>query len=186
MLNYEVKKIYLRWIKKADEFKENSLSRYFDEFFTLFVAYNMLYSNATKLLVAQGQAKLNRFGGVPDADGATKNVVKYLNADILTPALLNEDEVKSSIDSLIRELETRFYVRGENWDRKKIEDLRSGANNRVGKAALELVYGIRCNMFHGGKNYEEIQRAVLIPCIVILRKVNNLLFSKLSADCNQT
>jgi hypothetical protein len=41
--------MYNRWADKANNYNEINLSDSFDKFFTLFVAYNILYTETTKI-----------------------------------------------------------------------------------------------------------------------------------------
>jgi len=178
-MNSLAENTYLRWLDKLNQYAENSLNRYYDEFFTVFVGYNILYVEASKILVSQGQAKLNKYGGINDSEGATTNIIKFLTADYLTSELLKATEVERNIDQLVTQLNGGFYVRNHEWDKKRIDGVASKTGNRTGKAVLELIYGIRCNMFHGGKNFEADQKHILISSTIILRKVNELLFRRL-------
>lgn len=170
---------YLRWLDKSNQYAEDSLNRHYDEFFTVFVGYNILYVEASKILVSQGRAKTNKYGGINDGEGATTNIIKFLTAEYLTRELLEATEVKTNIDQLMTQLKSGFYVRNHEWDKKRIDGVSSRTGNRTGKAVLEIIYGIRCNMFHGEKNFEADQKNILISSTIILRKVNELIFQRL-------
>lgn len=181
MINAEIKVMYNRWIDKASDYDEMNLSDSFDKFFTLFVAYNILYTETTKILVSEGKAKLNSFGGVPDSEGATKNIVKYLDSNFLSRKLLEDSQIIKAIADLNSVIPSKFYIKDTEWDRKRMDAINSNQYNRVAKAILELIYGVRCNMFHGAKEFTQMQKEILNPCIVILEKVNKLLFDKLTS-----
>jgi len=180
MINTEIKEMYNRWIEKAGSYNETELSDSFDKFFTLFVAYNILYIETTKILVSEGKARLNSYGGVPDSEGATKNVVKYLDNTFLSRKLLEDPQITKAIVDLNSVISSKFYIKDTEWDRKRMDAINSNQDNRVAKAILELIYGVRCNMFHGSKEFIQMQKEILNPCIIILEKVNKLLFDKLT------
>jgi hypothetical protein len=163
---------YQRWLKKSKKYNGHSLANYFDEFFTLFVAYNILY----------GEVWRRSYGAkwVKDKKAATTDVVKFLS-DSYVLLTLSEPRMKEHIDEIISQLAENFYVIDSESDRKLIESIQSGEKNRFGKAVLELLYGIRCNMFHGKKGFEQDQTEILIPAIKVLRKINEILFIKLDA-----
>jgi hypothetical protein len=59
-LSPEFSDFYQRWLQKADTHQQNGeLSDYFDSFFSLFVAFNRLYGEATFALARSGQGILS-------------------------------------------------------------------------------------------------------------------------------
>ena len=181
MLSQDIQKMYTRWKDKALAYDEKQLADSFDKFFTLFVAYNILYTETTKILVSRGQAKLNKYGGVPDAEGATTNIITYLGKT--STALFQDSTIQTAINELKVVIPNKFYIKDLAWDRKRMDKINSGKFNiTVTKALLELIYGVRCNMFHGNKEFKPIQIEILNPCIKILEKINEILFEQLKTN----
>ena len=183
MLSNEVDQFYRRWSEKAEGYQENDLRNCFDEFFTLFVAFNSLYVQASYKLISRGDAKLNKYGTVPDGEGAKENVVKYLDAQAIFDRIEAHQPAKDALNAIVNEIKSgRFYLKTAAWDTKRVAAIRSQDPARLSKATLEILYVVRCNMFHGSKGYEPIQMSLLKPCIVLLRIIKQLLYESLVAD----
>jgi hypothetical protein len=74
-------------------------------------------------------------------------------------------------------------VTGNSQRKKDLEllsRLRSNATDDRANAILELIYSIRCNMFHGHKGFNKVQIPLLEPSIVLLRSVIVLLRDELA------
>jgi hypothetical protein len=56
----------------------------------------------------------------------------------------------------------------------------SNAHHRA-EAILKIIYQVRCNMFHGRKSVEPIQKQLLLPLIVLLEKIIEKLYQKLDS-----
>jgi hypothetical protein len=67
-------------------------------------------------------------------------------------------------------------------DRELLAALDSRSRNRRALAALEVLYAIRCNMFHGHKGFEPIQLELLRPTILLLESTINVLYQALDRD----
>lgn len=163
----------LRWKAKGRRYDFNKLVDCFDGFFTAFVLYNLLYN----LLCARNKTEYPYKG---DEECATKIARKFLgaaaiaeDAEIITNALAIKELVESGT----------FYIRESVWDTTTVEKLRSNDPEQWSKGILEIVYKIRCNTFHGQKSFQESQRNILIPCIKILQRLNDMIIEKL--DPNQ-
>ena len=69
-------------------------------------------------------------------------------------------------------------------DGELLRDLESQNSDKRAKAILEVLYSIRCNIFHAHKGFQEVQQELLNSVIRILRKVVMVLHDKLSSDNN--
>lgn len=67
-------------------------------------------------------------------------------------------------------------------DEELLQDLESQNSHKRAKAILDVLYSIRCNMFHAHKGLREVQQKLLGPVICVLRKLVVVLHARLSAD----
>jgi len=179
------------WIQKADGYSTNSLQECFDKFFTLFVVYNRLYVEATFLLHRKRKINILRRISFPDSDAAKSYVLKYLGSGHFISFLENDEAVTKAINDLKQILDKgHFYIklhmvtgkRQRDKDVELLNRLRSNSRNTRAEAILDVLYSVRCNMFHGNKGFHEFQTVLLIPCILILNKVTKVLFEKLKTE----
>lgn len=162
----------LRWEAKGRRYNFKNLVDCFDGFFTAFVLYNLLYD----LLCAQNEAEY-RYRG--DEERATNVARKFLGA----AAIAEDAGIRTNACAIKRLVESGiFYIRESAWDAARIEKLRSNDPEQWSKGLLEIVYKIRCNTFHGRKSFQESQRDILIPCIKILRRLNDMMIEKLAPN----
>jgi len=190
-LSQEFCDFYTNWMDKADQYNFNTLTGCFDKYFTLFVVYNRLYAEATFRLARQNRINLANRTSFPDSQAARSYVVQYIGSNQLISELEHDRDVNNAIEeikNLIRD--ERFYIklnmvsgnRQRDKDLDLLRRLNSRSQNRKAEAILETLYCIRCNMFHGHKGFSEIQSDLLRPAIIILRKMCEILFSKLEHD----
>jgi hypothetical protein len=194
-------KICERWLRK---FKKNynpdkSIDILFDRFFTLFVSYNALYCAIN--LFTKATNKQNNIS-------ATQNVPEYLGHSNLAKTLLCDEEIKQGIEQIINLIDKEiFYIHSKKDDPKNsqynIPDLEEDKKhiNNIKKALVEnydvldksilkeftqslltLIYKTRCNMFHGSKQIDNLQRNLLIPMNAILVKIIELGLDKLKQE----
>ena len=188
-LHPHVQDFYSEWLSKADSYQQKNLSDYFNKAFSLFTLYNKLYAEATFTLARNNEITLNESRGFPDKKGATEYVPKFLGYEYLSDVFANDEESAHSIAQLIDHIENeRFYIKlsmlyGERQaelDRDLARRMISTSAKRKVEAILELIYSVRCNMFHGNKQFDKVQVELLIPVTTILRKVIVELYNKLS------
>lgn len=190
MINPELKKFYKSWSGKAKSCEE-SLEGYFDKFFTLYVIYNRLYAEATFELARneKSDVDLANKNYFPDKKAATdytkdylgsKNIIESLQSDSATQDALKtiEDIIKHHKFNIKLHLVEGTPQRDE--DLKLLKHLRSTHTDLKAKAVLELIYAIRCNMFHAHKGFYPAQEELLKPMIKLLEKLNTILFAKLT------
>lgn len=161
----------LRWLKKASRCSPDRLDEAFDRFFTLFVAYNRLYSQ-----LGEVAARPER-GDHAQATRVYADIVgrDQLWTDLLTARL---DEDLATIAAMIGPLGSFniTFDRASNSpdtvaDARLSADLLHGAPPARVDAILELLYQVRCNLFHGRKGFEARQLELLQPCTRCLRSV---------------
>lgn len=187
-LSTEFENFYQNWLSKSDCYSGKTLQNCFDQFFTLFVIYNRLYAETTFVLARRKQLNLANQNSFPDAKAAKSYVIKYMTSSYLISQFENDPRVSlaiTQIKDLIRG--HRFYIKLDmltgdkrpEKDEELLQDLESQNSHKRAKAIMDVLYSIRCNMFHGHKGFEEVQQEILIPVICILRKVVVMLYNKL-------
>jgi len=169
----------MRWICKADGYTEETIEDVFDRFFSLFVAYNTLYSEITIML-----EKKNMHKGTGDRVSATKNMPIYIGQAILFDKLKNLSDDIDKIVNLIKN--GTFYISTtrnnitpdtvkDNKYMNNIENINSSQNlankTKFNEAVLSLIYGVRCNIFHGKKDLQSKQIDLLVPMNNILEMI---------------
>ncbi len=177
------------WRAKAETYSSENIRDAFDRFFTLYVAFNRLYAEATFRLARRGQVRLrDRF---PDSHGAREYVLQFCGAGALTRTWEDNQETGAALRQIADHLRQRRFalkldmVTGERRpeaDRELLMALESRSRNRRAKAGLEVLYAIRCNMFHGHKSFDPIQVELLGPAIVLLDSTINVLHQTLDRD----
>lgn len=187
MLIGEIESFYTNWNLKADRCDENTLEGAFDRFFTLFVIYNRLYALASYHLLETKKIPKPRFGFVPDKEGATSNVITFLGADVIVEIINLENNHKRYTDicSLIHN-ET-FHIKLNRIDGKsqrKLDlilhaSLVSDSNYKKANALLEVLYHVRCNMFHGHKSFEGVQKQLIDPLCEFMKSISSRLYIEL-------
>lgn len=176
-----------RWLNKTQQYDLTNLSNSFDKFFSLFVVYNSLYVEATHALKKrdENKGKLNTYKNVESSIAASDHVVKYIGARDLNNSLR---ECDTEINRLINIFERGyFFIKLDKKtgqpvpekDRKLLDSLKGTHTDKKYKAILEIIYFVRCNMFHGRKEFHPIQEELLIPLMVILEKVILKLYQKI-------
>ena len=174
---------YNNWTAKVAGIAGQDLSSIYDKYITSFVIYNNLYNQVPDKLIASGQSVPSR---IFDNKAATILVVQFLGSvNILTRLTENNNDTDiSAIVSLIDQ-ET-FYIKIKNGQRQRNEDLKILADlkssnlDKKATAVLQVIYYVRCNMFHGQKDFQEYQRLLVEPLINILTTINKQLFDELN------
>lgn len=178
MDNYNLINFCDRWLNNHERYDLNNLDHCFDKFFRLYVVYNALYVEVKK--------QLTRTGG--DEISATHYVVEYLKAKYLWSQLTGDINSNDAIEKLKQIImEKKFYISfnmdlgiySEDNDILLLGKLESRSSQDKADAILNIIYQIRCNMFHGRKDYTNTQIEILKPLIVILQKVIDILYKKI-------
>lgn len=185
MVLHHFNEYYNNWLSKADSYQENTLSNHFDKFSSLYVLFNSLYMQVMTDLVVNGHRIPLEF---KDKLAATDYVIKYLGSTFFINSLLNNETSNADFNSICEIIDHEQFYIILNWgyhqrekDLKLLSSLRSTSNQRKAKAILSVFYHIRCNMFHGHKDYIVRQKALLEPVNNLLRKTVVITFNKLNA-----
>jgi len=189
-LSPEFVDFYRRWMEKANNHGRDDLSDYFDKFFSLFIAFNRLYAEATFILARKGEPELAHRASFPDAAAAKTYVLKYLGSRYFVEKLEQNREAKVAIETLRGLIGSRFNIklnmvtgdRQPEKDEELLRKLKSRGFNQKGEAVLDLLYSVRCNMFHGHKGFQEVQIDLLKPISCVLKATNEIVYEKLSSD----
>ena len=140
-----------RWISKAKSNSDKTLNFEIDKFFSLYVSYNILYS-----LIS------NKKNG--DRCSAVSVIAKYIQDNDIKSFANHNTNILEMVKP-VREHDI-FYIYNETKDFKLIEDIDNHKN--LEESVLDILYGIRCNMFHGEKELSENQLLLLSPANKIL------------------
>ena len=190
-LSDHFKQFHSRWMTKATHHDRKGLNHSFDRFFTLYVLFNHLYAETTFRLASQGRVKIKNRNRFPDAEAAQEYVVQFLSANRLLQQLGDDPSTKAALESLKTQVcGGKFSLKlnmitGEaqpEEDADLCERLTGTNRNKQASAVLETLYAVRCNMFHGRKGLNPIQRELLDPLNVILEKVIEILYVALDGD----
>lgn len=191
MLSPESTEFYNSWRRKADErAQENTLAALFDAYFSHYVVFNRLYAEATFTLARTGAISIPRTS-FPDAKGAKEYGLQLVTARRFLRGIEGDRESVAARAAIIELIDRGTFAikldmihgtpqRGLDID--LLRDLRSGGCAQKSKAILDLLYSIRCNMFHGYKGFAPIQADLLRPAITLLRRCSEILFTKLNED----
>lgn len=198
-LNQQFKDLCARWREKANRYEtgnDSNISDILDKFFSLYVVYNALYSQAYFYLQRQSR---NRGGDAykpkrtfPDKKAATNYILDIIGSNKFVDILENNETTMSALNQLRtvmdRNSSSHFSIcidrESGNTKPESDKNLLKLLNGRdplqKGIAILTVIYEIRCNMFHGRKGVDPIQKALLLPIITILEKVVEELYKTLS------
>lgn len=201
MISWELQNFYERWLLKAEEYQSDNLQDCFDRFFTLFVAYNRLYAELALSCMKRG---VWRWDYVSDGLAAKSNVQSYLGNRYILHSLEDDGACTTALSSVIDLVERKVFIikldglygarrffarKPDRFSSKRreadsilLERLKSDRAEHKVHAVLDLIYSIRCNMFHGQKGYQDIQIQILVPVTVLLKKIMSLLHQKMSND----
>ncbi|WP_156965980.1 hypothetical protein [Paraburkholderia bannensis] len=167
-----------RWISKADAYRSDNLEDLFDRFFTLFVAYNRLYSASAELYRATFDPRqILKFHG--DRQEATSVMARLIRQSRFSDAVWENPAIADSCKAISELLLNRQFflhsVRGtKEPDYARDARLADGLQRHSVLAVLECLYQIRCNIFHGEKEFVPRQAQLLAPAIVLLESIVRL------------
>jgi hypothetical protein len=191
MLSSEFQGFYDDLLEKALRYNDDNLKECFDKFFTLFVVYNRLYAETTFVLARKGAINLRNRTSFPDSQAAKHYVHQYLGTNRIWAALQDDISSRQAIDNIVNIIDNRVFaikldlISGESKreeDAKLLESLKSTSHDLKVEAILDIIYSIRCNMFHGHKGFHQVQTQILFPVNRILERVVILLHGQLAND----
>jgi hypothetical protein len=175
---------YTNWTGKANGIVGDDLSNVYDKYMTLFVIYNNLYNQIPDKLISNGIVVPNK---IHDNKAATEMVVQFLGANLFLNEL-GANNLGTDVDSIINLIEQEtFHIKinhgqyDRNEDLKILSELRSTNEQKKATAILKVVYYVRCNIFHGNKDFQEYQRLIVEPLTRILLTINPFLYNRLNA-----
>ncbi len=189
MLSWEFQEFYRIWLEKAENYSNSDLRDLFDKFFTLYVLYNRVYAEATFELARNNQINLQNRERFPDSKAATTYIVHFLGAKELVNAFENDPSCCEALNKIGKLIEhEHFYIKldlvtGKPQPERDIELLnllRSNESNKKATAITEIIYAIRCNTFHGHKQFTGVQSKILLPVTIILKKLIQVIYLKLA------
>lgn len=172
---YAIERFCERWIDKASRYQSNELEDLFDRFFTLYVAYNRLYSAAAELYRnSVGEVVARSLHG--DRKEATFVMAKLIGEATFSKFIEDNPALSSACRDISDLLDGhRFYLHSKRGtaerDLVRDERLSRGLSHCSLLAVLECLYQIRCNIFHGHKEFAPRQAELLIPAIALLEGV---------------
>lgn len=186
----ELKDFYDRWVIKCNSY-EDSLSDLFDKYFSLFVIYNRLYNEITAIFENNGTLDILREDGsidkkpkrVRDNQAATVCVAKYLSENENTVISTLYDEIAAFTEILQKGNFNIVLYNGipqKERDKNLLKNLENSNNYLNLLGLLGILYNLRCNLFHGQKQFSEIQKMVMIPAVTALEKINKTLIQKMT------
>jgi hypothetical protein len=178
------------WQHKSEEYNTTNLRSCFDKFFTLYIVFNRIYAEATFSLARRlpCQFKTSNWTSFPDRDAATAHILQFMNAENFVSGIMTDENSAAALKEIIRLIrDERFYIKLDmvtgdqqrDRDLKLLADLEGNNLATKGRAILETIYCIRCNMFHGHKGFNKVQLELLQPIIIILEKTIKIAFDKL-------
>ncbi len=85
----------------------------------------------------------------------------------------------SSINNILQVYDEFTYCDNIEKDRELKQQLLISDCNQKAHGVLWLIYEVRCNLFHGEKEYYEKQKRLLRPSCDILDILNEILLSSL-------
>jgi hypothetical protein len=99
-MNPQLQEFCQRWIDKSNNIDGNDLRDLFDKFFSLYVAYNRLYVEATHILNNRGNFNIDANDSFPDKNAATSYVLQYFGCRRLKNTLEEDDDYTHHLNSL--------------------------------------------------------------------------------------
>ena len=174
-LSHQLRNFCDSWRGKAAAYSLDDHGDAFDRFFTSYVVFNRLYAEATHRLARRGAVRLG--DSFPDSRAARDYVIQYCNAAVLTQAWERNPATAEAIHRIAEHLRERRFAlkldpvtgqRRPDKDRVLAAALESRGRGQRAKGVLEALYAIRCNMFHGQKDFDVAQLALLRPAILLL------------------
>lgn len=167
-----------RWIDKAGAYRSNNLEDLFDRFFTLFVAYNRFYSAAAELHRATIEPRQAQFLQ-GDRKEATTVMARLIRQSRFADAIKENPTIAAACQAISTLLqERRFFLHSvrdtKEPDLARDAKLADGLSKHCLLSVLECLYQIRCNIFHGEKEFAPRQAELLAPAITLLEVIVSL------------
>lgn len=186
MLSSELEQFVDGWLERANNYSDDCVEDCYNKFFTLFVIFNRLYAEATFELNRRGKIILKPNGLLNDRKGATEYTLELITIDDFERLYAERLAINVNVIADLIESEL-FFIKLSNpdgnrqpeKDRILLADLRSSDEKRA-LAVLDLIYTVRCNLFHGHKAFQPVQAELLRPVTALLVEVINSLHCALN------
>lgn len=179
------------WLDKAESCQQLQIEAVFEKYFSLFVAFNILYSHAA--------IRLQEPNAREDKKHATRTVALWIGHERILSELQANPGTTHDISTLRHLIERNgpfflFWQPGEHGipirDVQKNAQLcqRLSSDQPVvqAEAILEYLYLVRCNIFHGSKGLDQSQEEILHPSMRCLQQIVRLGMEKLSQEVNES
>ena len=148
---------------------DDNLSNYFDRFVTGFILFNCLYNELNKFLCLELKAD-------------NKKAVVVARVFLNSKTIQDETIIFSKGNEILRMIMAKeFHIWNKDTDHQHpaVIQLASSKSEEWVTGLLKIIYGIRCNMFHGEKDFSGNQIKILTPCILVIEKLNEMIIEKL-------
>lgn len=188
MRQSEVRDFYEEWMQKVSTLTNQDESRHsFEKFIYLYIIYNALYSRATTSLKYKGITFASR-----EKEQAVDNVIKFFdgNSQQCGENLIDFLRRRNDVNvEAIKDFNHGFDIYSlrkyipEEAKKNNIElrdKLASSSTDKQAEGILELIYRVRCNLFHGEKRFNPRQDTFLSPIVEILQSIVKELYTKLN------
>lgn len=176
------------WNDKCLNYKGGRLSDYYDIFFSRFVTFNSLYNTVIYSkerfgLLEMKIGKRNKIIERSDKEKAINLMAKQFSPSDLC-LLFQKSEVITNVNKLINIFDSKRFVIIHKSGQQVPEDdllllakLKHKDKRQKILGILELLYNVRCNLFHGSKGYEHEQIELLEPLNEIIFSIVLLLYA---------
>ena len=178
----ETAEFILNWENKLSEIETDNLNNIYNKFVTIFTIYNRYYNELYFNLKTQNQLVKSRYS---DFEKATSFVVDFLGADNIMNRI-NENNNLKEIEAICNLLENKvFYINLDNgepnevFDLEVLQNLKSQNIETKIKAISSVIYNVRCNIIHGYKDFQEYQRLIVEPLIILLLDILSVFKEKI-------
>lgn len=173
-----------RWLEKADVYDRADLAGSFDAFFSVFVAYNALYTEVATRLMSSGMVNRSQQW---DHIKATVHVALYLGPTQMANEIREDPKGRESVHEIVQLIKNgTFYIHIKRGSPDRVKDsacikgIEEGSEKEYCESILKLIYQTRCNMFHGSKGFVPKQPELLNPMTKVLRSVVRMLITSLN------
>lgn len=160
-----------RWLQKAAHYDDQTLDGAFDKFFSVFVAFNRLYSH---VCLRSGRVIKG------DRNQATRGFVSIVGSQRLLAALGDSGGPQdlTTLADLIAPGGPFYLISDGITDQPDVsrnrevhQRLQSPSAATRATAVLEYLYLVRCNMFHGSKDFDNRQLQIIQPATRCLERI---------------
>lgn len=159
------------WVNKCLKYDGEQLAHHYDLFFSRFVTYNNLYNSIVSVRNYLGPKRIKTLGD-------ERKAIDCMAAHFSTAELNMLFEKPNFIQlrsNLIKMIDEQFVITHKDGKQSPKADsgiqvkLMHTDKRKIIYGLLEVLYNVRCNMFHGSKGYHDSQ-------IGLLKVLNEFLF----------